>query len=194
MDDESLLLRLRRRLAGYRPRRAWYSAARPAAVLVPVYLVDGQEHLVLIRRTDQVEAHRGQIAFPGGTVDPSDAGPAATALRESREEIGLDPRDVELLGVLDDHITGTGYRITPVVGLVTRTPYPFLPNPAEVAELFWVPLGWLVDPAHRSTRLLWREGEPITDYVWEYRGRVIWGATGRILHRLVCLLEDDQPA
>ena len=190
--EQGLLGLLRQALGHREPRRARAPHARAAAVLVPVYGVAGEELLVLTRRTDRVEYHKGQIAFPGGVRDEGDAGPVETALRESWEEIGLRPADVEVLGQLDDHVTTTGFCITPVVGVIRYSPYPFRPNPEEVAELFEVPLRWLLDPAHMKSRTLQGRGEPVVDYFWEYRGHVIWGATGRILKGLVELLNDQR--
>ena len=165
--------------------------ARPAAVLVPVYPVAGEEFLVLTRRTDRVEYHKGQIAFPGGARDQGDTSPVETALRESWEEIGLRPADVEVLGQLDDHVTVTGFCITPVVGVIRYSPYLFRPNPDEVAELLEVPLRWLLDPAQGKSRILERGGQRVIDFFWEYQGHIIWGATGRILRGLVELLSDE---
>lgn len=160
---------------------------RPAAVLIPIGLGPDGEYLVFTRRTDRVEYHKGQISFPGGAVDPTDRDRVETALRESHEEIGLRPADVEVLGLLDDlAVTRSGFCITPVVGFIRKSPYPFVANPVEVAEILQVPLAWLLHPAHMQTRQLHDErGRPFTDFVFDWHGHVIWGATGRILKGLL---------
>ena len=174
------------------------SLYRPAAVLIPVGVGPEGEYVVFTRRTDRVEYHKGQISFPGGAVDPEDRDRVETALRESREEIGLRPDDVEVLGLLDDvAVTRSGFCITPVVGYIRREgPYPFVANPAEVAEILQVPLSWLLDPAHVQTRLLLDErGRTFADFFFDWHGHVIWGATGRILKgfldRIRAVMPDD---
>lgn len=158
-----------------------------AAVLVPIV----QEHhglsLLLTRRTETVETHKGQIAFPGGMVDGADRDRVHTAVREAEEELGIPPASVEMLGMLDDLTTPTGFCITPVVGLLSHLP-PLQLSPGEVAEAFMVPLAFFADPGNaemerRSIRGAVRE-------VWTYRygGHVIWGATGTIIHRFMDIL------
>jgi 8-oxo-dGTP pyrophosphatase MutT (NUDIX family) len=161
----------------------------PAAVLVPLLLKAGAVDLLLTRRTEDVETHKGQIAFPGGIVDDGDASRRQTALRETEEELGIAPADIEVLGMLDDLLTPTGFLITPVVGIVGPPPRMKL-NPREVAEVFTVPLPFFADPGNgrrerRSTPLGERE-------VWfyEYQGRVIWGATAAMIRNLCDILRE----
>jgi 8-oxo-dGTP pyrophosphatase MutT (NUDIX family) len=158
-----------------------------AAVLVPVIQDIRGSSLLLTRRTETVETHKGQIAFPGGMVDETDRDRVHTALREAEEELGIPPASVEMLGMLDDLTTPTGFCITPVVGLLSHLP-PLRLSPGEVAEAFTVPLEFFADPANaekeqRSFRGAVRE-------VWTYRygGHVIWGATGTIIHRFMDIL------
>lgn len=191
MVTEGVLSLLRRRLEVRPGVRLQAAHARAAAVLVPLYPREGGLNVVLTRRTEQVEYHKGQISFPGGTRDPADAGPVETALRESQEEIGLAPGHVEILGTLDDYVTGTGFCITPVVGAIRVSPYPFRPNAQEVAEIIQVPLAWLVEPGHMQTRYLQRGGEMRVDYCWEYGGHLIWGATGGILKAFIDVLRGE---
>src|SRR5438045_1447015 len=126
-------------LAARSPRTVAASGLKPAAVLVPIQRREDGEHLVLTRRTETVNSHRGQIAFPGGKIEPHDSGALEAALRESHEEIGLAAADVRVLGQLDQIISSSGYVVTPFVGVVP-SPYNFLLNPAETAALFSVPL------------------------------------------------------
>ncbi len=173
--------------AGPPPAAGRWPGLRPAAVLVPILCGSEGERLVLTRRTDRVEYHKGQISFPGGAVDPADRDRIETALRESREEIGLQARDVEVLGVLDEvPVTRSAFCITPVVGAIRRSPYPWVVNPVEVAEVLEVPLAWLLRPAFPRIRTLDDgHGRAVEDYVFEWGEHLIWGATGRIVKSLL---------
>ncbi|MBM3583248.1 MAG: CoA pyrophosphatase [Alphaproteobacteria bacterium] len=160
---------------------------RAAAVLVP--LVDRAEGMtvILTRRSDDLPDHAGQISFPGGRIEPHDADEAAAALRETAEEIGLPPEHVEILGSLAPYRTGTGYHITPVVGLI-RPPFTLAPDPAEVAEVFEVPFDFVLDPAnHRRDSMVWRGTLHFYDAV-PFGDRYIWGATAGMLVRFARLV------
>ena len=163
---------------------------RPAAVLVPV--VDRPEGLtvLLTQRTDHLHHHPGQISFPGGRVEARDANPTMTALRETHEEIGLAPALVELLGQLPDYHTGTGFRVTPIVGLV-RPPFEITPDSFEVAEVFEVPLAFLMDPANRRRERIMIEGRLRTYYAMPWQHYHIWGATAGMLVSLARFLGED---
>jgi 8-oxo-dGTP pyrophosphatase MutT (NUDIX family) len=156
---------------------------RDAAVLVPVIAHETGLTALLTLRTPHLAVHAGQIAFPGGKIDPSDRGPGAAALREAREEIGLDPATVTIIGYLDRYLTGTGYRITPVVARVAPDPMLAL-NPQEVQEAFEVPLAFLMDPQnhHRSSRIFM--GRERHFYEMPFEGRYIWGITAGIIRGL----------
>lgn len=173
-------------LSARQPKTRVEWEARPAAVLVPLYLADGEWHVLLTRRTDSLKSHTGQVAFPGGKVDANDATREDTALREAEEEIGLRPQDVRVLGRLDDLLTVTQWRITPVAGVFTW-PYHFTPSPGEIAAIFGVPLRWLADPANLVTEF--REpivpGPKIPVYHWYYREFDIWGASARIIRNFL---------
>ncbi|MDI1244024.1 MAG: CoA pyrophosphatase [Rhodoferax sp.] len=155
----------------------------PAAVLLPIVL--RQEPTVLLTlRTQHLSTHSGQIAFPGGKVDKADAGPVAAALREAQEEIGLEAQFVEVLGQLPIYVTGSAFHITPVVALISPG-FALHPNPYEVAEIFEVPLAYLMNPAHhRHHQVDWQGVQrqwlsmPYQDQLTE---RFIWGATAGML-------------
>lgn len=203
--------RLSARLAGTRPRHApeeWVfpgltlqqsQALRscfpkspvPAAVLVP--LIERSEPTVLLtQRASQLRSHGGQISFPGGRIESTDAGPAEAALREAREEIGLDPRFVSIAGYLPDHVILTGYRVTPVVAFV-QPGFELLLDADEVAESFEVPLAVVLDGAsYRSRRRRLDPGDiELEVFDLPYAGRNIWGATAGMLLTLRRMLETE---
>jgi 8-oxo-dGTP pyrophosphatase MutT (NUDIX family) len=155
---------------------------RAAAVLVPIMLRP-QLTVLLTQRSHEVPSHPGQISFPGGKVEPGDASPLACALREAQEEIGLPPECVEPLGYLDAYRTGTGFQINPVVAFV-RPGFAVVVDPREVAEVFEVPLSFLMDTAnHHKHSREWR-GRQRSYYVMPYPGRYIWGATAGMLKNM----------
>ena len=156
---------------------------RRAAVLIPV-IDDGDEaRVILTQRTATLRKHSGQIAFPGGAVDPDDGTVDRAAMREAQEEIGLDPGLVEVVGHLPDYLTMTGFRITPVLSVV-KPGFDLVPNPAEVDAIFDVPLGFLMDPAnHRQESRVW-EGRERHYFVMPYGERYIWGVTAGIIRVL----------
>lgn len=159
---------------------------KPAAVLVPV--VDRPEPgLILTKRTSSLRNHAGQVAFPGGRIDPEDAGPVEAALREAREEIGLASHHVSLIGRAGGYETGSGYAITPIVGLVPPD-VPLSPSVDEVDQVFEVPLAYVLDAAnHQVQQAEWR-GRMRRYYVIEYGPWNIWGATAGILVNLARLV------
>jgi 8-oxo-dGTP pyrophosphatase MutT (NUDIX family) len=162
---------------------------RPAAVLVPVVNREHGLTVLFTRRTAHLNDHAGQISFPGGRSEPGDADSAETALREAAEEIGVAPAQVEVLGKLPEYVTVTGYRVTPVVGLVTP-PLELRLDEFEVAEVFEVPLEFLLDPAnHLRNSVLW-EGRERRYYAVPYGQYYIWGATAGMLMNLLSFLTD----
>lgn len=161
----------------------------PAAVLVPlIERMDGFA-LLLTRRTADLRHHAGQISFPGGRVEPEDDSPEVTALRETQEEIGLAGRQVEIIGRLDRYITRTGYSITPVVGILVP-PFELRLDPREVAEVFEVPLDFILDPVNHQRCRLNYEGEELEFYAMPWGEYYIWGATAGMLHSLYRRLLD----
>ena len=176
-DESSLQERLRARDRRVLPAE---DGSR-AAVLVPIFRRFGQLHVLFTKRTDTVSTHKGQISFPGGRAEPSDTTLLDTALRESHEEIGLAPEDVQVLGALDDTLTLRAMRITPYVGLIPD-PYPFVVQPEEVAYLLDVPLAEFLDPARlRVEEMPHPDGVTRPVYFYSVGGELIWGATARIV-------------
>ena len=158
-------------------------ALKPAAVLMPLIDHAGGMTVLLTQRTAHLSAHAGQISFPGGRFETGDRTPENTALRETEEEIGLGRAHIEVLGRLGVRETGTGYRVVPVVGLITP-PFSVTPDPREVAEVFEVPLSFVLDPAnHRfETRII--SGVERQFYSVPYGDYYIWGLTARLLVNL----------
>lgn len=170
--------------------------ARQSAVLLALFVQDGVLHLPLIRRASTLRAHGGEIALPGGQVEPSDTSLLMTAVRETYEEIGLDPARIELLGVLTPVFTVvSNYLITPVVAFLPQGPGTLTLQESEVAELLTVALPKLADPAIAYTEEWTRDGRTRTIHFYDYDTYRIWGATGRILSTLLDLLrrEDSLP-
>jgi len=166
------------------------AALRPAAVLIPFLRVSHQWHILFTRRTENVADHKGQVAFPGGRVDPGDTSPEYTALREAEEEIGINPADVRILGRLPVLSTVTNYCITPVVGVIPW-PYPIRLAAIEVCKTFLIPLAWLVDPTHHETRPRVLTGTAIhipVIYFLPYDGELLWGVSAQITVNLLMAL------
>jgi 8-oxo-dGTP pyrophosphatase MutT (NUDIX family) len=160
---------------------------RPAAVLVPVVERDAELTVLFTKRTAHLHDHAGQISFPGGRTEDGDPSPGDTALRETAEEIGLARDRVAILGHLADYTTVTGYRVTPVVGLVTP-PFELKLDDFEVAEVFEVPLAFLLDPANHQRNLVLYEGKERYYYAMPYGRHYIWGATAGMLMNLCAYL------
>ena len=159
-----------------------------AAVLIPLLLKEGGLSVLLTQRTNHLRDHAGQISFPGGRMDPEDQSPNDTALRESHEEIGLDPKRVEIIGHLPEYLTVSGYSVTPVVGLV-QPQAEYVLDAFEVADVFEVPLEFLLDPANHQVRLWESEQGGRRFYSMPYENRFIWGATAGMLRNLYHLLK-----
>jgi len=159
----------------------------PAAVLMPLVERRGGLAVLLTRRSDHLRDHPGQISFPGGRVEPGDAGPLATALREMDEELGIDPAHVGVAGYLPAQAVVTGFVVTPVVGFLPGD-IAVRPDAREVAEAFEVPLRYVLDPINlrESTRVVHGLEVPVFEYT--YSGHRIWGATASMLHTLARLI------
>jgi 8-oxo-dGTP pyrophosphatase MutT (NUDIX family) len=159
-----------------------------AAVLIPLLLQPNGLSVLLTQRTTHLRDHGGQISFPGGRMDPEDAGPNETALRESEEEIGLERERVEIIGQLPEYLTVSGYSVTPIIGLV-KPQAEYVLDEFEVADIFEVPLSFLMDPANHQVRVWQSEQGSRRFYSMPYEGRFIWGATAGMLRNLYHLLK-----
>ncbi|WP_019015605.1 CoA pyrophosphatase [Elioraea tepidiphila] len=160
-----------------------------AAVLVPIVLHPAPS-VVLTLRAHHLSRHPGQVSFPGGRIDPQDASPEAAALREAEEEIGLSASTVEVIGRLPTHVTGTGYRVTPVLGLLTPPVAP-KPDPREVAEVFELPLAALTGPPGPYEEEAVFRGRLRRYWVVPHERHRIWGATAAMLVALGRLIRED---
>jgi 8-oxo-dGTP pyrophosphatase MutT (NUDIX family) len=165
------------------------TALRPAAVLVPLIDHAGGMAVLLTKRTAHLSAHAGQISFPGGRIEEDDPDAVAAALRETEEEVGLSRDRVRVIGRLDTNVTGTGFEITPIVGIV-EPPFALAIDPYEVAEAFEVPLAFILDPGNhqRIERVVGARNRCY--FVLPFEGRNIWGATAGILVNLAEVLAD----
>jgi 8-oxo-dGTP pyrophosphatase MutT (NUDIX family) len=180
---QSMEQRLREALSRRHKSPLEHAGRTPSAVLVPLFAKLGEYYILFTKRTDKVREHKGQISFPGGGRHEGDKAALNTALRECTEEIGLAPGDVRVLGELDDALTTTSnYIITPFVALIPY-PYPFKMDGWEVEEIIEVPVAALLEEERRHYAS--HTGQETNAYFYHYQGRVIWGATGEILHQFL---------
>ena len=179
---------LRRILPANHSQGALDTDLTPAAVMVLMYPKDGEYCILLNKRSNQVEHHKGEISFPGGRWDDEDGTLLDTALRETHEEMGVLPRDVDVLGWLEDMDTAaSGFRISPFIGTIPY-PYDFSPSAEEVAQVLEVPVRTLMDRGSARDEVRIVAGRPVSSPCYSYRGHVIHGATARVLGRLIGLL------
>ena len=182
---------LKKALSAHNKKHINCASRIQSAVLVPLFDKSGECSMLFTQRSNKVAYHKGQISFPGGAHSEADSGLLDTALRESWEEIGLKPEDIIVVGELDDLPTVTSsFIISPFVAIIPY-PYTFVPNPNEIADIFDVPVSALMDKANFKEEFTISEGEPSSAYSYEYDGRVIWGATARIVKQF---LDVVQPA
>lgn len=168
-------------------------ALTPASVLFPIVLRPDGPTVLLTQRTAHLRDHPGQISFPGGRAEPEDRSPAHTALREAEEEVGLLPAQVEIAGYLPEYRTGTGFCVTPVVAFVTP-PFDLRPDPFEVAEVFEVPLVFLLDPANHQRHTLHHRGKLRAYSAMPYGEYFIWGATAGMILSLYQAISAGEKA
>ena len=173
-------------LNGFRPK----PDNREAAVLVPIVERDGDLSILFTKRTDHLTHHPGQISFPGGHTEEDDKTPAHAALHETEEEVGIPFDRISIIGRLNDYVTRTGFRVTPIVGVI-QAPYPVNPDPHEVAEVFEVPLDFLLDAANhqKCTRIF--QGVKRHFWAMPYGDYYIWGATAGMLRNLYSILMEE---
>ncbi|MBU6448026.1 MAG: CoA pyrophosphatase [Rhodospirillales bacterium] len=169
---------------GFAYRNLQQGRLRAAAVLVALEPGNG---VWLTRRSTRMTAHPGQVSFPGGKIEPYDVTPEAGALREAQEEIGLEPARAEILGRMDDYVTGTGFHIAPVVALVPEK-VALLPATEEVEELFVLPFSVLLNPEYPARRRAVGQVGLREFWVWPHEDHVIWGATAEMLYRVAMRL------
>ncbi|HXG35493.1 MAG TPA: CoA pyrophosphatase [Dehalococcoidia bacterium] len=192
---EGVIEQARQVLERYHPSRIEDQSLVAAAVLMLMYEKAGEPYVLLIERTELVQHHKGQIAFPGGSCEECDLDARETALREAFEELGLQPGDVEIIGQLDDVVTGSHFRVTPVVGVLKQAPYPFLLEEREVASILEVPLAHFQDERNFEMELRQRSnGQPVLMPAFNWNGYHIWGATARILRQFLNLLNGHDGA
>jgi len=190
LDKESIRGALSRRLKHIEKAPGY----TPSAVLIPLYVKEGECCLVFTRRTEMVNHHKGQISFPGGGRHPEDATLMHTAIRESWEEIGLKPEHIEILGELDDIATyTTNFVISPYVAAIPY-PYQFRLNAYEVDQIIEVPLSVLFDPNNFSQEVVSLGDKLILQYFYRHGDQVVYGATARILKQFLEILADAPQA
>ncbi len=191
MDIETLRKRIEAALADRHRRVVDSEGLIPAAVLL-LLTNRGGPHVVFAKRTERVAHHKGQYSFPGGIVETWDGSRLETALREAKEEIGLPPEAVEILGTLDDTETrATPFVITPFVGLICQ-PVSYAPDGKEIERVLEVPLAALLDPANFRVELWERDDHTSPVYFYDYGGETIWGATARILKQFLDLVFPER--
>ena len=160
----------------------------PAGIMVLIFCKDDEHCILLQKRSSRVDSHKGEISFPGGKMDPADRTLLDTALRETYEEMGIDPHDVEVLGALDETATTTGFRTSPYAGIIPH-PYEFNPQEEEVAEVLEVPVSSLLDSSSRRDDIRISGGDLDYAPAFAYGGHIIFGATARVLDRFLQLIQ-----
>ena len=161
----------------------------PAAVLLVLYAKDGEYCVLLNKRSEEVEYHKGEISFPGGARDPEDKDFLDTALRETEEEMGIDRKDVTVLGQLDEVVTNSRFQVKVFVGSILY-PYNFKPSAVEIAEVLEVPIHSLNDPSNWRIETRLEDGVPVSTRSYAYKKHLIFGVTARILHQFLEVLAD----
>jgi len=177
-------------LHNYQKKKISNENLKPSAVLIPIFCKEGEYHILFTKRSERVNFHKGQFCFPGGNRESRDSNLLETALREAKEEIGLATKDVEILGELDDCPTlGSGYVISPFVAFIPY-PYHFQLDSKEVEEFFSVPLSALMNESNFRQDYYPTGDKAGPGYAYEYEGKIIWGATARIVKQLIELLRS----
>ncbi len=180
---------LKRALAKRVVERVDGDGLMPSAVMIVLYPKDGEYCILLNKRSELVEHHKGEISFPGGARDSEDRDGLETALRETEEEMGIKRDDVTVIGEMDEVVTRSGFRVQVFTGTI-EYPYEFNPSAIEIAEVLEFPIPALIDRANHRTETRWEDGQPITSYSYVYQEHVVFGATARILQSCIDILDD----
>ena len=180
---------LKRALAKRVVERVDGDGLMPSAVMIVLYPKDGEYCILLNKRSELVEHHKGEISFPGGARDSEDRDGLETALRETEEEMGIKRDDVTVIGEMDEVVTRSGFRVQVFTGTI-EYPYEFNPSAIEIAEVLEFPIPVLIDRANHRTETRWEDGQPITSYSYVYQEHVVFGATARILQSCIDILDD----
>jgi 8-oxo-dGTP pyrophosphatase MutT (NUDIX family) len=188
--SEPTIEALRQILSARQTKSVDDSSLKPAAVMVLLYSKNGEYCILLNKRTEEVEHHKGEISFPGGARDPEDRDFLDTALRETYEEMGIRPADVAVLGGLDDVATRSQFGVKVFVGTIPY-PYPFKPSSVEIAEVLEVPVRGLLDPVNRREEVRWMNGRTAKQYCYTFGGHLIFGATAQMVMQFLDLFPRD---
>jgi len=180
---------LKRALAKRVVERADGTGLMPSAVMVLLYPKGGEYCILLNKRSEQVEHHKGEISFPGGARDSEDRDSLETALRETEEEMGINRDDITVIGEMDEVVTRSNFLMNVFTGTI-KYPYPFKPSAIEIAEVLEFPVSALIDTANRRTETRWDDGHPATSYSYVHQEHVVFGATARILQSCIDILDD----
>jgi len=190
-DADALYAHIKNRLGKHKPQTYKFedAPARPAAVIIPLFFKNGEAHMDFTQRTEKVNKHKGQVSFPGGTQDDTDADSLQAALRETHEEMGILPQDITVLGRTDNFLTNTHFLVTPWVGHFPY-PYEYVISRDEIEKVIEVPLIHLLDDGSFEIRDWERNGKWYKIHFYEYNGDVIWGVTGFLLSNFLHIVFD----
>ncbi len=175
---------IRAKLAAHPKRSISDHTGIPAGVLIPLFEKNGEAHVLLTLRTNTVASHKGQVSFPGGGFEDGDADIRQTALRETYEEVGIDPSKIELLGELDDVWAVSNHVVTPVVGIIPH-PYPYRVSTQEIEEIIEAPLSFFIDTANCRLETRPYRGKDVPVYFYQYQQHTVWGLTAMILREFL---------
>ena len=181
---------LRSILSNRPPKTNADESLSPASVFILIYLKDGKYCVLLNKRSQMVEHHKGEVSFPGGAKDPEDKSFLDAALRECQEEMGIDPQDIATLGQSDDVVTRSRFRVKVFVGAIPY-PYPFKPSAMEIAEVLEVPISQLVDPVNLREEVRWSGGNAVKSSCYAFGDHLIYGATAQMLDRFLDLIPQE---
>ena len=180
---------LERALANHVVDRVDAAGLVPSAVMILLYPKDGEYFILLNKRSEEVEHHKGEISFPGGARDPEDIDAMATALRETEEEMGIKRGDVTVIGEMDEIVTRSGFLVNVFTGTI-EYPYTFKPSAVEIAKVLEFLVSALTDPANRRSETRWQNGNLMTSYSYVHEEHVVFGATARILQSCIDIFDD----